>query len=94
MHTAECIDLFRLFFRKIWAGPLSGYRVAVILLNRASSTRTTITAHWDDIGIPQQSVVIARDLWEVIVYLLVLKSDYFFVLSFVKINKSLVLVIK
>lgn len=49
---------------EIWAAPLSGYRVAVILLNRSSNMRTAITAHWDDIGIPPESVVRARDLWE------------------------------
>ncbi|KAL1360155.1 hypothetical protein HN51_005513 [Arachis hypogaea] len=49
--------------QEIWAGPLSGYRVAVVLLNRGP-LRNAITANWDDIGIPQNSVVQARDLWE------------------------------
>ncbi|KAH0692298.1 hypothetical protein KY285_019395 [Solanum tuberosum] len=48
---------------EIWAGPLSGYRVALVLLNRGPQ-RYEITANWDDIGIPPNSVVIARDLWE------------------------------
>ncbi|KAL2330529.1 hypothetical protein Fmac_018110 [Flemingia macrophylla] len=48
---------------EIWAGPLSGYRVAVVLLNRGP-LRYAITADWDDIGIPPKSVVEARDLWE------------------------------
>ncbi|CAH9088332.1 unnamed protein product [Cuscuta europaea] len=48
---------------EIWAGPLSGYRVAVVLLNRGP-IRYEITAEWDDIGIPLKSTVIARDLWE------------------------------
>ncbi|KAL0326775.1 UNVERIFIED_CONTAM: Alpha-galactosidase 1 [Sesamum angustifolium] len=48
---------------EIWAGPLSDYRVAVILLNRGPG-RTALTAYWDDIGIPPKSTVIARDLWE------------------------------
>ncbi|KAJ8430777.1 hypothetical protein Cgig2_027855 [Carnegiea gigantea] len=37
-------------------------RVAVLLVNRGAF-RTSITAHWDDIGIPAGSVVEARDLW-------------------------------
>lgn len=48
---------------EIWAGPLSGYRVVVLLLNRGPQ-RNSITANWDDIGIPPNSVVEARDLWE------------------------------
>ncbi|KAK7287088.1 hypothetical protein RIF29_00121 [Crotalaria pallida] len=48
---------------EIWAGPLSGYRVAVVLLNKGP-VRNAITANWDDIGIPPKSVVEARDLWE------------------------------
>ncbi|GAU41022.1 hypothetical protein TSUD_178620 [Trifolium subterraneum] len=48
---------------EIWAGPLSGYRVAVVLLNRGPR-RMAITANWDDIDIPPKSVVEARDLWE------------------------------
>ncbi|KAF1897547.1 hypothetical protein Lal_00036989 [Lupinus albus] len=48
---------------EIWAGPLSGYRVAVVLLNRGPF-RNSITANWDDIDIPTKSVVEARDLWE------------------------------
>ncbi|KAH6831422.1 alpha-galactosidase 1 [Perilla frutescens var. hirtella] len=48
---------------EVWAGPLSGYRVALVLLNRGA-WRTAITARWDDIGIPPRSSVIARDLWK------------------------------
>ncbi|KAI3459577.1 hypothetical protein Pfo_016240 [Paulownia fortunei] len=48
---------------EVWAGPLSHYRIAVLLLNRGS-WRTAITAHWDDIGITPSTSVIARDLWE------------------------------
>ncbi|KAG5008419.1 hypothetical protein AAZX31_09G251500 [Glycine max] len=48
---------------EIWAGPLSGYRVAVVLLNRGP-WKISITANWDDIGIPPKSAVEARDLWE------------------------------
>lgn len=49
---------------EIWAGPLSGYRVAVLLVNRGSSMRNPITAQWDDIGLPPNTRVIARDLWK------------------------------
>ncbi|WJX76890.1 Alpha-galactosidase 1 [Trifolium repens] len=49
---------------EIWAGPLSGYRVAVVLLNRGPQQSLPITANWDDIGIPPKTVVEARDLWE------------------------------
>ncbi|XP_075083617.1 alpha-galactosidase 1-like [Nicotiana tabacum] len=48
---------------EVWAGPLSGYRAALVLLNRGS-TKIEITALWEDIGIPPNSVVEARDLWE------------------------------
>lgn len=48
---------------EVWAGTLSGYRVALLLLNRGAF-RTSISAHWDDIGIPPNSIVEARDLWE------------------------------
>ncbi|KAH9620894.1 hypothetical protein KSS87_008484 [Heliosperma pusillum] len=48
---------------EVWAGPLTHYRVAVLLVNRGGYTYP-VTAHWDDIDIPQGSVVQARDLWE------------------------------
>ncbi|GAY47495.1 hypothetical protein CUMW_104890 [Citrus unshiu] len=49
--------------QEIWAGPLSGYRVALLLVNRGPQ-RYSITANWDDLAIPAKSVVEARDLWE------------------------------
>ncbi|KAJ8759304.1 hypothetical protein K2173_006824 [Erythroxylum novogranatense] len=48
---------------EIWAGPLSGYRVAAVLLNRGP-IKYSITAEWDDLGIPPTSIVKARDVWE------------------------------
>lgn len=48
---------------QIWAGPLSGYRTAVVLLNRHAKDEAQITAHWDDIGLPAGTAVEARDLW-------------------------------
>lgn len=47
---------------EVWAGPLGGNRVAVVLWNRGSST-TEITAYWSDIGLNPSTVVNARDLW-------------------------------
>ncbi|XP_047978278.1 alpha-galactosidase 1-like isoform X2 [Salvia hispanica] len=49
---------------EVWAGPLSGYRVAVVLLNRGPQQHREMTARWDDIGIPPGSTVMARDLWQ------------------------------
>ncbi|XP_022945751.1 alpha-galactosidase 1-like [Cucurbita moschata] len=46
---------------QVWAGPLSGYRVAVLLVNRRK-WRMAGRAYWDDIGIPNDTVVQARDL--------------------------------
>ncbi|CAL5430123.1 alpha-galactosidase 1-like [Camellia sinensis] len=48
---------------EVWAGPLSEYRVVVLLLNRAS-IRFSLTAQWDDLRIPPNTIVEARDLWE------------------------------
>nr|AAR02007.1 galactan:galactan galactosyltransferase 1 [Ajuga reptans] len=48
---------------EVWAGPLSHYRIAVLLLNRGGWT-VNITAYWDDIGITSSTSVVARDLWE------------------------------
>ncbi|KAL2541182.1 Alpha-galactosidase 1 [Abeliophyllum distichum] len=48
---------------EVWAGPLSHYRVAIVLLNRGP-WRTSIIAQWDDIGFPPNTAVIARDLWK------------------------------
>uniref|UniRef100_A0A803MGQ4 alpha-galactosidase n=2 Tax=Chenopodium quinoa TaxID=63459 RepID=A0A803MGQ4_CHEQI len=48
---------------EVWSGPLTNYRVALLLVNRGWF-RTSITAHWDDIGIPVGSIVEARDIWE------------------------------
>lgn len=49
--------------QEIWAGPLSDYRVALLLVNRGP-WRYSVTANWDDIGLPAGTVVEARDLWE------------------------------
>ncbi|KAK7386103.1 hypothetical protein VNO78_26057 [Psophocarpus tetragonolobus] len=49
---------------EVWAGPLSGYSVAVVLLNKYSYRRAPVTALWEDIGLDPSTVVQARDLWE------------------------------
>jgi alpha-galactosidase len=48
---------------EVWAAPLSGYRTAVLLLNRHAAEAAAITAHWDDVGLPAGTAVEARDLW-------------------------------
>jgi hypothetical protein len=48
----------------VWAGPLTNNKVAVVLWNRSSSN-ATVTASWSDIGLKSETIVDARDLWEV-----------------------------
>ncbi|RYR58029.1 hypothetical protein Ahy_A05g023683 isoform D [Arachis hypogaea] len=48
---------------EVWAGPLSGNKVAVILWNRSSS-KAKVTASWSDLGLKSATSVHARDLWE------------------------------
>ncbi|MED6208136.1 Alpha-galactosidase 3 [Stylosanthes scabra] len=48
---------------QVWAGPLSGDRLAVVLWNRCSNA-TTITASWDQIGLESGIRVSVRDLWQ------------------------------
>lgn len=50
---------------QVWAGPLSGKRVAVVLWNRGL-WRANITASWSDIGLCSSTTVTARDLWQVL----------------------------
>ncbi|XP_074581622.1 alpha-galactosidase-like [Curcuma longa] len=47
---------------QVWAGPLSGGRVAVVLWNRGGSP-ATITVSWSDVGLQPYTVASARDLW-------------------------------
>ena len=47
---------------QVWAGPLSGGSVAVILLNLDDSNTSTITTDFKTIGIQSQQAS-ARDLW-------------------------------
>ncbi|OWM72635.1 hypothetical protein CDL15_Pgr013103 [Punica granatum] len=47
---------------EVWAGPLTGNRVAVVLWNKGSSL-ANITAYWSDIGLQSSTVADAHDLW-------------------------------
>ncbi|KAK3003577.1 hypothetical protein RJ639_019983 [Escallonia herrerae] len=47
----------------VWAGPLSGVRLAVALWNRCSKAKT-ITAAWGAIGLELSTSVSVRDLWK------------------------------
>ncbi|XP_030489629.2 alpha-galactosidase 3 isoform X1 [Cannabis sativa] len=49
--------------RQIWAGPLSGHRLAVALWNRCAKA-STITAHWETLGLQSSTSVAIRDLWQ------------------------------
>jgi len=51
-------------YEQVWAGPLTGYRIALLLVNRGPD-RHNITAHWDDIGLDLKASMEVRDLWEV-----------------------------
>ncbi|RZC71547.1 hypothetical protein C5167_034780 [Papaver somniferum] len=47
---------------EVWAGHLSGHRIALVLWNRGSQ-QASITANWQDIGLKPSTVVNVRDLW-------------------------------
>ncbi|XP_031281754.1 alpha-galactosidase-like [Pistacia vera] len=47
---------------EVWAVPLRGNKIAVILWNRGSS-KATIRADWSDIDLKSSAVVDAQDLW-------------------------------
>ncbi|GAB2270242.1 Alpha-galactosidase 3 [Dionaea muscipula] len=49
--------------QQVWAGPLSGNRLAVALWNRCS-TATSITALWNVLGLQSSIPVNIRDLWQ------------------------------
>ncbi|PUZ69921.1 hypothetical protein GQ55_2G166800 [Panicum hallii var. hallii] len=48
--------------QEVWAGPLGGGRVAVVLWNRGP-VEASITARWSSIGLGASTVVDAHDLW-------------------------------
>ena len=47
---------------QVWAGPLAGGDVAVLLLN-AGDTAGNVTAIWADIGLDTGTIVQVLDLW-------------------------------
>lgn len=47
---------------QVWAGPLSGGDVVVLLLNIENGTKN-ITASWEDIGLNSGARATAIDLW-------------------------------
>ncbi|KAK2367361.1 alpha-galactosidase [Trifolium repens] len=47
---------------EVWASPLSGNRLAVVLWNRSSS-KATVTATWSDLDLEPGTSVDVRDLW-------------------------------
>ena len=48
---------------QVWAGPLAGGDVVVLLLNTDDSAAATITASWAEIGLDKGVTVSAQDLW-------------------------------
>jgi Alpha galactosidase C-terminal beta sandwich domain len=62
---------------KVWAGPLSGGRKVVLLLNRGSANSRLITCRWVDVGISPKADVILRDVWKVHVISLFFFNVYF-----------------
>ncbi|KAI5670392.1 hypothetical protein M9H77_10756 [Catharanthus roseus] len=48
---------------QVWAGPLSGHRMAVVLWNRCSEA-ATITAEWPALGLESSIRASIRDLWK------------------------------
>jgi len=48
---------------EVWAGPLANHAYVVVLLN-VGLLETNITATWSDIGIPNGSHCVLRDLWQ------------------------------
>ncbi|KAJ8759291.1 hypothetical protein K2173_006811 [Erythroxylum novogranatense] len=50
--------------REIWAGPLSGNRKVILMVN-SKTWGSPLTAHWEDIGFNSDDIVVqARDLWQ------------------------------
>ena len=47
---------------EVWAGPLSGGDVVVVLFNSGASP-ITITVDWVDVGLPRNTRATVRDLW-------------------------------
>ncbi|EPS71460.1 glycosyl hydrolase family-like protein, partial [Genlisea aurea] len=48
---------------EVWAGPLTGNRLAVVLWNRCWE-RSSITADWESLGLESETSVSIKDLWK------------------------------
>ncbi|XP_058110606.1 alpha-galactosidase 3 isoform X2 [Magnolia sinica] len=48
---------------QVWAGPLSGQRLVIVLWNRCAKA-TTVTAKWEMLGLDPTIRVSVRDLWK------------------------------
>lgn len=57
-----CLDLQTLGMLEVWAGPLSGGRIAVVLFNRSPGD-DSIVAHWADIGAAPGAAYDVYDVW-------------------------------
>ncbi|KAM0828039.1 hypothetical protein ACQ4PT_067811 [Festuca glaucescens] len=63
MTEAEYRSHFSIWaLAKVWAGPLTGNRKAVVLWNR-QGYQATITAYWSSVGLRASAAVTVRDLW-------------------------------
>lgn len=58
------LNLVLHIYLQVWAGPLSGNRLAIALWNRCSKV-ATITASWASVGLESGIHVSVRDLWQV-----------------------------
>ena len=73
---------------QVWAGPLSGGRVAVVLWNRGSA-EASITANWSSIGLNASTVVDAHNLWTVSMDFLLSQTSHYFSCSCLKLYSFL-----
>lgn len=65
---------------QVWAGPLSGGKIAVVLWNRGSA-EASITASWTSIGLNESTIVDAHNLWTVCMHFLWSLTSQFFLLQ-------------
>ena len=59
---AFCLQLATAGMLEVWAGALSGGRIAVSLFNR-SPADDVIALRWADVGLPPGATVRVRDIW-------------------------------
>lgn len=57
-----CLDFSNMGNLEVWAGPLSGGRFALALLNRSPGD-DSITVTWDMFGAPTTASFAVRDIW-------------------------------